>query len=416
MRTTNIPSVLNANSVVRKSTADITYYIETTGDPGNDGLTIGTAVRQWDDLLNKIPYKIDHTILVAFGAGAFDPVGIENYTCSSVGKLTARGTMGASTLATGTANGTFDGGTNFVASDSGQSWTSGDLVGRYVKVGGDYYVIKKNDATSLEICTRNFGGFDTKSYTIEEPTTIITSGTYAPLLFANNFRAGAVAGDGLVVEQFRLENTNQAYGVAVESADHTHFKAIQVIDPYPFGVSAFRSNYLRLSDMYVENPFWGHYNIGNLDQVRPYGLVGVGGGAGNEFAGIELGYINNIDGISGFIDGNGNGPGVHFRSCKSVNVLYNKLECNNNAGAGIKMENSHMVNTGYGDYIGTNNGTYGMEIDRGSRGLIKTGVSITGASGDCLLGDTVHSWPDWVNDGDIISDPAFNCSIRRMDS
>lgn len=417
MRTLPVPPSLDSSVLLKKSKIDVDYYVRTTGVDTNDGLTIGTATREIQAIINRLPYKIKNNILIDIGPGIFESFKLDSFIIDNDGSLLIQGTMGLSILATGLNSGTLGTSTDYVGVDLSGGWTVGDLEDRFVKVDGAYYIIKHNTTTSFEIVTRKYGGFTGKTYTIEDPLTIISESQYKNMILFSNIKSGFESVvSSLRVNQMRLENTEYACGIGIEKCDSIFCDILQIVDPYPWGVQCFRNNFVYLTNIAVINPFWGGYNILSMNELRPYGIISRDGGSGNTFAGVEMSHVNSVNGVAVYINNNGNGPGISFRDCNHINAANNNIECNNCNTHGIFLENSFMTNTNHNDYKGSGNGGAGMYIGHRAIGVVKTGVNITGITGDLVLGDTVKSWSDLVADGDIITHPAFNCAIRRNDS
>lgn len=410
MNTMSMPISLDANKFVKESTADITYYVRTSGNDNNDGLTLGTALRQVNAAIGKLPTKIKHSIDIDIGAGSFESFAVDSLIMTNNGNLNIFGTMELSTLASGVNNGTFDTSTDYIGVDNSQTWTNSDLINRFVKVDNTYYALKKNNISSLEIMTRKYGGFTGKSYTIEDPQTIITTSAYEAMVLINNI----IGLNSLVVKQMRLENMGNGYGLSIENCSHGFFRTMQIINPFPWGLMAFRSNFISLVEICITNPYWGGCNIGKINELNPYGIY-VKDGGGNTWAGVDISYVNALNGLAAFVDNNNGGSGISLRSCSYINVVNNGIECNNNATHGLYVDNGFMAATNHNDYKGSGNGGHGMVVGHGCYGVVKTGVNITGSAGDCLLGGVNVAWSDLVSDGDKISNPAYNNSIRRAD-
>lgn len=57
--------------VTPKTTDDLTFYVATTGNDANDGLTAGTALRTIGTAIAKIPQIVNHTITINIAPGTY---------------------------------------------------------------------------------------------------------------------------------------------------------------------------------------------------------------------------------------------------------------------------------------------------------------------------------------------------------
>jgi hypothetical protein len=179
--TTWVPVATNG-----KTTSSLTYYVATTGSDTNDGLTVGTPLLTIQAAINKIPKIVQHNVTINIAAGTYSgQVFFEGFTIASSAIVTITGgNMTSSTLATGTATGTVGivtAATNANLQsfqDLSQTWTPGDLRGRWVSIAGStaYRIISGNTATSMTLVgagTVTAG----QTYAIVEPAATITAST-----------------------------------------------------------------------------------------------------------------------------------------------------------------------------------------------------------------------------------------------
>lgn len=59
------------DETAKKTTANITYYISTTGNDSNDGLTSGTALKTIQAAINKLPQIVNHSIIINISQGTY---------------------------------------------------------------------------------------------------------------------------------------------------------------------------------------------------------------------------------------------------------------------------------------------------------------------------------------------------------
>lgn len=171
--------------------AALTLYVDRGGNNSNSCLTAALACQTITGALDKIPRFIAHAVTVNIDAGTYtESPTIQDFYARSGATLTLQGqSLIAVTPATGTATGTLTAYTTptesviGVMTDSGQSWTTNDLRGRFVRItsgsaSGQRRAIVSNTATSLE-----FAGTFTSNpaagatYQVETPSTIISGVT-----------------------------------------------------------------------------------------------------------------------------------------------------------------------------------------------------------------------------------------------
>lgn len=177
------------------TTAPLTYYVETTGNDSNDGLSVGTAFATIQKAIDSVPKKVRHAVNINVGSGNFAGFMMNGYSIDYVDYTTASfimmtGTMINATLATGAATGTvssvtggvFASGTYTTITDTTQSWTVNDLRGKhFVTTGGtgsgQSYPIVSNTATQVTLCvtTMTTVADATTTYAIQEPGTNINT-------------------------------------------------------------------------------------------------------------------------------------------------------------------------------------------------------------------------------------------------
>ncbi len=188
-------------TVQQATIADVDLYVSTTGNDSNACTASGaSACLTIDGAIRKIPRPLQHRVRVFVGAGSFGAFSISGFTTNIGTQRTTAGILidGAlatsTTLATGTTSGTATSGTAGADDtfgtlvDSGQSWTTDDLRGRFVEVtgglgAGQLSVICANTATTITVC----GGLllwaapnNTSTYAIRDSATDINTCAATP--------------------------------------------------------------------------------------------------------------------------------------------------------------------------------------------------------------------------------------------
>jgi len=183
-----------------RTSAALTYYVATTGDNANDGLTVGTPLLTIQAAIDRLPKKITHAVAIVVAAGTYVGdvivgdfqllVGTGSTSSAGGASITIQGptTWTVATLGSGTASGTV---TAYVAAvgatatlgtltDSGQSWTVDALKGLFLLnvATGSRRAIVSNTATTVDIGS-SLGTVTpgVTTYEIQKPAAII-QGTF----------------------------------------------------------------------------------------------------------------------------------------------------------------------------------------------------------------------------------------------
>lgn len=205
---------VSPNAVQTTTTAAMTLYVDPTGSDTNGCTSSGTAAcATLAGVLAKIPSVLNHNVTVNIAAGAYAAPFILSTSIRVANgvTLTFAGAQTAFAPATGTASGTTTaasaGSTSGPATmtDSGQSWTSSNLVGRYVLFGsgalsGQAFPITANTGTVITIPMTTSPGVGS-TYSIVDAGSTFISSTAASI--AN------VSGDGvLALTNLWIERTS----------------------------------------------------------------------------------------------------------------------------------------------------------------------------------------------------------------
>lgn len=82
--------------VTPKTTANLTYFVATTGSDSNDGLTSGTAFLTIAKAISMIPQIVNHTVIINVAAGTY-PEAVLMFGFSGKGTITINGDTAVST-------------------------------------------------------------------------------------------------------------------------------------------------------------------------------------------------------------------------------------------------------------------------------------------------------------------------------
>lgn len=184
-RTGQSTTSVTQQNVNEKATAAVNLYVDPTGTDSDSCVSSGTAAcltiqRAWNNAVNfynNSAYAV--TINVAAGTTYAAPI-LSGWNCMNGGSMLIQGALAASTnLATGSATGTATGnsvGSNNTYStltDSGATWTTNDLAGRFITNNSVTRVIRSNTGTVITVV--GGGTFTNTAYTISDNNVTINS-------------------------------------------------------------------------------------------------------------------------------------------------------------------------------------------------------------------------------------------------
>jgi len=412
----NIPGGVTDPSAIKQTTSAKTYYVRTTGNDSNDCLTTGTACLTIQAAVDLVPFAVQDATTIDIGAGTFDSFVIANKSLGAT-SLSITGVMANSTLATGTATGTADGGDTTYLEDTGQSWTSGDLVGRFALVDGMQRLIRSNTATRANLANYHSASISGKTYAIQDPTTLVESAAAWTFgLQIVNVRGGVYP--YLNVRQIKFQNLTYS-GINAEDTTYAMFNTIQIDTPQFWGLAWYRSaGTVFVEETYVTGPTWGGFLFQDAHAVSANGIVSNGGGASNNFAGASFLGVNTIDAPVITALSNGNGAGIEFSHCGNVTPRRLIADSNNTSGVLVR-DGTVFSRGGYAPSItGTGNGAWGVDVRNMSGFFIGATITVTGTSGDATIdgGATTLVWAThFASDGDVVADTSNFCRIERED-
>jgi len=269
----------HGGTIVEATDRNLIFYVSSTGNDSNTGLSSGTALLTVQAALDKIPKIINHTVTVNIGSGSFAGFDVASFQIRRyTGKLTLQGTLGQPTLTTGTCTGTATGGSTSQLIDTGQTWTVHELRGRLLKVGTEYRIAQDNDATTIDVIGVYGSSTSGKVYEILEQKTKIDSGyggasTHRVTVHSCSFRSSQCEFNDIWFDgtgktsslwigyQFvgipslnRIKFTNSLYGLSIQECSGDlraselyieNVTTIGVLIQRLYGISAFTSTYFR---------------------------------------------------------------------------------------------------------------------------------------------------------------------------
>ncbi len=199
--------------------AALTLYVDPTGSDSGGCTASGTsACLTIQGALGKVPKLIRHRVTINVAAGNYAGFIVSGFTQDqtvnqTTGGLYILGTLANATVATGSASGTATSGTAGSAqtfgtlTDSTQTWTTNDLVGKWVVISsgtgsGQTVVISSNTTDTITVVGTWTAPGATSVYAIQEPSSVITSGT-SPVPRGNQTTAGTSVAMGFVGNSVR---------------------------------------------------------------------------------------------------------------------------------------------------------------------------------------------------------------------
>lgn len=170
------------------TTAPITLYVATTGSDSNDGLTVGTPLRNVTTALNKLPQTVKHTPTINVAAGTYTENVVLPQSLLSVNVTINGDAMAATAPASGITSGTFDAafGTQLftnIAVCAGGGWAVDGLIGWFVQMTsgagvGTRLPIVANTATTITLGTPvNTATYQNQTFSLVKPVVFINNPT-----------------------------------------------------------------------------------------------------------------------------------------------------------------------------------------------------------------------------------------------
>jgi hypothetical protein len=298
--------------------ATLTYYVETTGNDSNNGLSPATAFATIDKALSMLPQMLQYPTTIKIGIGNFAGATVKdfdiNYADPAVSAfLMIEGTLINATVATGSATGTVssavqgDGTTNTygVVNDATQTWTVNDLRGKFLEItggtgAGQVWPITENTATQITVAATFLTTLPngTSTYAIRDCgsniNTIVNRGGSAPTpaatasacfyVASNRTRSDATA---LLFRYLKLSPPTNA-GVRVADCTSVAFQNCMVnITGSLTGIGHVGAGRITVTGCVFSHPGTTGSHIILGGQTQTYGLTGtltqslfIGGGNG----------------------------------------------------------------------------------------------------------------------------------------
>ena len=449
-----------------QTSAAMTLYVRVGGADTNDGLTVGTALLTIQAAVNLIPKSVGHAVSIDIGPGTFDGAYLSGFKRSGdSAAFSITGDLDAPTLASGTATGTATGGNTLLLTDAGQAWTVDNLIGHFLRVDGETRVIYDNDGTNIYVVGAFTLTTSGKTYEILEPKTIIDTeeaveGDAGFLMKSNAIGVTLqnIEFDSIVVGVY---NTDTEFGVdptscrftsctgsglrvanAAQGVSVTHCAAMSCAIGFNIASNAHISSFegclsygstsygIYLASLVGLSTLGSIAVISNGDHGL-YVAQGAGEGfvcdlvtsTGNTGSGVRLESTNClcVIGTDSILSSNSrygielddNNTSASSEQTK-LDITGNITIASNTLG-GIIAKNRSMITMSNTD--GTANGGYGLRLDGGSKAIITSATGITGTSGDTTVntGNTIFTWAQYVDDGDILRNFETDSAIERRD-
>lgn len=217
--------------------ATTTLYVDPTGSDSNSCTASGTsACLTVTGVLAKLPRFIQNNVTINLAAGTYNEgVTVTGFHLANGVTFAITGTMSSFTVATGTNSGTTTASSAgssagpATITDSGQSWTTNDLRGRFITfssgtLNGQSFPIYANTATTVTFPTTLTPGTGV-TYSIQTPGSIIAGGASGHT-FSNCFGTGTMTVTN--VEWSRTSGTVlMTYGNSSHSTTFTNNRFMQ---------------------------------------------------------------------------------------------------------------------------------------------------------------------------------------------
>jgi hypothetical protein len=452
--------------MVMSTIEDTIYYVRTTGNDSNDCLTTGTACLTIQEAIDRIPYYVKHAVTVDVGTGSFAGFNVGGRMLDTGGLFTIQGTLGDPTLATGTVSGTATGGTTLYLDDSGQSWTTNDLVGHYLSYstayGTEYRIIRSNTATRINVLNAFDEASSGKAYTIVEPKTALTSASAAGAFinldgiiiagasawYVRNFVVNDPTWFGVrvrhvgygIMSRMRVDMSGSGgFGIVVSDTEGTPvFEEVSTNDGSVGGIEFINSD-VGVCSAYVRDSGGSGLSVTEGSTIQYGHILATGNGesgvvvsglsslsAGNVYADSNTGSGISVLGpawvklSSGTASSNGGSglavdSGAYTQYSGSV-VSAGTLTMASNGASAVKAQNRSQVYLQ--SVTGTSNTGYGIEVECDSTVRFKSSTTVTGTVSDATVdeGSTGLTYAsNFTTDRDVVIDANLGTRLERKD-
>jgi hypothetical protein len=408
-------NVMDSYSI--RTAADTTYYVSSTGSDSNTGLGSGDdeAMLTVQAALAKIPKNIDHDIVLSVAAGTFGGFYMQGFSVgANGGSLTLQGATGAPTLTGGTATGTATSGTVSTLTDSGQSWTTNELLGKWVLVDGVYRQVFVNSATQITFIASFPSSTSGKAYEILEPKTIVNT---VQAITSNSCvlvtGCTAAASDDIVVRNLDIQSpASTLYGFLAKDTSSVSIKTSMVtcasLGSYGVSMQGVWGSYaiedITFNDDIDLAAVYLYQNPGRCNTIRVYAIAIDGGCILGDSCGVIQGVNSTPNACTG--------AGARFYRCLYVDV--DKLFVPSGSSSGLIIEDCNSVSLS--NLSGAGSANYGLVLTRNASVVFNSVPSISGSSGDILMGSQVLDWSDsFPADGDQAIDANLGITLTRDD-
>jgi len=338
------------------TTTSFTYYVRTTGNDSNDGLTVGTALLTIQAAIDKLPIQIRTAITIDVGPGTFTGFSLD-------GRVQVTGQAGSSLTITGanfinytpvgggTGSGTFNSGTGDfrTGGDSTQSWAVNALRGKICYVNGVYQIVRKNTVTTLELVGASASTLNGKTYQIMNWSTILNAVPSESVLgwgviqVVNNSGISDMPSAGITITQFAVTPPDGYDGIDLYQTSVPTFSFISITGGF-YGLYSQDLNIgMTITDFVVNGQSYSGLLAFIVPALTEFSRIlvfntGTGGGC-YAFAVLSVAYI--YDCSDWYVDNNNGTPinqgGICFEGVK-VGFIKNVYTTSNDGG-GVAFSN-----------------------------------------------------------------------------
>lgn len=380
---------------VKASQAATTLYVKSTGNDANVGSS-SSPLLTIQEAINRIPDVLEHAFIIDIGTGSFAGFILGHKSLNFNGNITIQGAMKTATLATGPSSGTSTGGDTVSLVHTGAGWTASDLIGKWVYVNSNLYLIASNTTDTLYI-VGSASSMSGKAYVIQDNDTTLTS----------NAKINGINGSDstITIQKLKLA-TGTNYGMyATYVRGSITAKYLYAENESSAGIYCWFVDYFSAFGLYSKNCYNG-FQFKDCDFVTGTFMTNGSTYQGFYMSGGTIFYAG------GVFNGSSSSYGAYFLN---VRGSLSPFDCNNNALGGIQLINT-TVDSLYYPIIGTGNTGFGVNVGKYCHLSIKGGTTITGSLGNYSFNNTyARTWAtDFATLGDIVVAEDTFASVERV--
>jgi hypothetical protein len=431
--------------MVGATTGVLVLYVDTAlGDDTNDCLSSGAgACATIQSAIDRVPKYVNHNVSVFVAGGTYATAYISGFVIRNSATFFVRGVLvNSTTLATGTATGTADGGTTTTCVDSGQTWTVDDVIGHLVYVNGEYRVVYDNNGTTLYFRNPLSGTCNGQDYEIKDWTTFVqgveTNGGLGPITVENNdtgngtieiSNISSINGedaaflvedtDGITITRCSASGGNVYGYIFRETTNSMVLTCSYVTGATGYGIYASRAaNRVNFTGNVCNSNAKGFFMdaLGGLSRWDSnVTLSNTTSGLWFQASYGDLIVYNHYSDADdyGMIIG---GTGSDLNAAGVQTLYVQSSEFSNGVTGGIAINNMSYV--AFDTVTGTGNAGYGVDVRMGAHLVVDDPTTITGATDDATVNEGANdlTWAtDFGTNRDVVVNMTSFSRIERRD-